>query len=135
MAIKTNFNLDEVLNKNAVKACQLSFCIEIIVACRRIISTLNIISNKMASTMIVLLECHPSFALCSNFIESSNWKLKQVNSNEIWFQIRGGVESNEFRIDFYRICRIIFHLQIINFRIESNKFRTNSGSEKFDSIL
>ena len=64
--------------------------------------------------------------------------------------IRGGVESNEFRIDFYRIFRIIFHLSNqsnhkfsnrMNFeqiqhlknltpsyswsRIESNEFRIN----------
>ena len=107
-------------------------------------------------------------------------------------QTRGGVESNEFRIDFYRIFRIIFHLsnqsnhkfsnrierisnessiwkiwlhpivgvesnrtnfelifieffeyflpfrinRIANFRIESNKFRTNSNlTPPLNSIL
>ena len=51
---------------------------------------------------------------------------------------RDGIESNEFRIDFYRIFRIIFHLrinQIINFRIESNEFRMNPASENFDFTL
>ena len=51
---------------------------------------------------------------------------------------RGGVESNEFRIDFYRIFQITFHLQInriANFGIESNEFRMNPASEKFDSTL
>ena len=44
-----------------------------------------------------------------------------------WYENRGGVESNEFWIDFFRIFRIIFHFRInriTNFRIEriSNEF-------------
>ena len=51
------------------------------------------------------------------------------------------VESNqieEFRIEFYRIFQIIFHLRInriIDFRIKSKEFRTNPASKKFDSTL
>ena len=39
------------------------------------------------------------------------WFVKKVIDISKWFiQARGGVESNEFRIDFYQIFRIIFHL-------------------------
>ena len=62
--------------------------------------------------------------------------IKSLKVPRLW--LRGGVESNEFRLDFYRIFRIIFRLRInriINFWIESNEFRTNPASEKFDSTL
>ena len=37
------------------------------------------------------------------------------------------IESNKFRNNFHRIYRIFLPFRIANFRIESNKFRTNSN--------
>ena len=58
--------------------------------------------------------------------EISEWQPPTKSVANFWgFYTRGGVESNEFRIDFHKIFRIIFHLQInriSNFRIESNEF-------------
>ena len=52
---------------------------------------------------------------------------------------RGGVESNRtnFELIFIEFFELFFTFRInriINFRIESNEFRTNPASEKFDSI-
>ena len=65
--------------------------------------------------------------------------LQEIHSGKyIAKDCRGGIQLNERRIDSYRIFRIIFTFRInriINFRIESNEFRTNPASEKFDSNL
>ena len=53
---------------------------------------------------------------------------------------RGGVESNQtnFELIFIKVFELFFTFRInriINFRIESNEFRTNPASEKFDTTL
>ena len=59
---------------------------------------------------------------------------------EIAAETRGGVESNRtnFELIFIEFFELFFTFRInriINFRIESNEFRTNPASEKFDSTL
>ena len=44
--------------------------------------------------------------------ERAEGHFHKISEIEQFGCVRGGVELNEFRIDFYRIFRIIFHLSI-----------------------
>ena len=62
------------------------------------------------------------------------------NSTILIFEIRGGVESNQtnFKLILIKFFELFFTFRInriITFRIESNEFRTNPASEKFDFTL
>ena len=62
--------------------------------------------------------------LINLFLPSSIWREAKSTSLRIRW-LRGGVESNDFRIDSYQIFRIFFTFRIngiINFLIELNQF-------------
>ena len=82
-----------------------------------------------------------------NRIQNTEWFISERGENPVkiynkrrllsYEHIIGGVESNRrnFELIFIEFFELFFTFQIIHFRIESNEFRTNPASVKFDSTL